>query len=145
MPLRQVGVEEILRKDPRYPPEAYQFVFDALAFTQRQHAQATAPATPLAEKAESTEREAGAGHVSGPRLLYGIRALALQEFGFMARTVFRLWNIHETADFGEIVYNLIEAELMSRTEKDSRKDFHNVFNLDEALLKDFCIAWDEKD
>ena len=51
----------------------------------------------------------------GPELLGGVRDLALQEFGLMARTVFRMWGVNSTADFGEIVFNLIDAGLMSKT------------------------------
>jgi uncharacterized repeat protein (TIGR04138 family) len=69
-----------------------------------------------------------------------VRALALQEFGRMARTVFHLWGIERTDDFGEIVFNLIEAELMSRTQEDNRADFRNVFDLDEALVRDYRIV-----
>ena len=51
----------------------------------------------------------------------------------MARTVFRMWGIASTADVGEMVFNLIEAGLMSKTSEDQRLDFANVFNLDEAM------------
>ena len=32
----------------------------------------------------------------------------------MARVVFRLWGIRNTSDFGEIVFNLVEENLMSK-------------------------------
>ena len=73
----------------------------------------------------------------------GIRELALREFGFMARTVFRMWGIQRTDDFGEIVFNLVECNLMSKTDDDDRRDFHNVFDLDEALVKEYRIRLDE--
>ena len=49
------------------------------------------------------------------------RGLAQQEFGLMARVVFRMWGVNATADFGEIVFNLIDAELMTRTDQDRRE------------------------
>src|SRR6185436_20564505 len=78
-------------------------------------------------------------HVSGPELLDGLRDLALREFGLMARTVFKMWGIRRTDDFGEIVFNLVAAGLMSKTDEDTREDFRNVFDLDEALVQGFRI------
>src|SRR5262249_3640090 len=75
--------------------------------------------------------------------LDGIRDLALREFGLMARTVFHMWGIECTGDFGEIVFNLIEANLMSKTEGDSRADFVGVYDLDQALVHDYRIVLDE--
>jgi uncharacterized repeat protein (TIGR04138 family) len=126
---------DLVRRDPRYAYEAYQFVYAALEHTQKR----------LGRK---PPREAGAEpaaqyHVSGPELLDGVRDLALREFGLMARTVFRLWGINRTDDFGEIVFNLVESNLMSKTDKDHRTDFHNIYDLDEALVKNYRILLDE--
>jgi uncharacterized repeat protein (TIGR04138 family) len=51
----------------------------------------------------------------------------------MAKVVFRHWGITVTNDFGEIVFNMIEAVLMSRSEQDNRSDFDNVYDFDIAL------------
>ncbi len=120
-------IDEVLRRDPRYPIEAYEFVYSALAHTQEL----------LRQSGKTDFREDT--HLTGQQLLMGIRDLALREFGLMARTVFRLWNINRTDDFGEIVYNLIEAELMSKNDSDSKDDFHAVYDLDEALRRNFRI------
>jgi uncharacterized repeat protein (TIGR04138 family) len=116
-------IEDLIRRDPRYALEAYEFVFAALSHTQRMLGRRV-----LLEPGQEEEH-----HVSGPQLLDGVRDLALREFGLMARTVFRLWGINATADFGEIVFNLIAAGLMSKTDRDDRRDFHDVYDLDEAL------------
>jgi len=131
-------LEELVRRDPRYAYEAYEFVFAALTHTQKLLGRAPEP--PSEEPAEDEIVEA---HVSGPELLDGIRDLALREFGLMARTVFRMWGIDSTADFGEIVFNLIEANLMSKTDKDCRADFVGVYDLDQALVHDYRIVLDE--
>jgi len=78
-------------------------------------------------------------HVSGQQLLAGIRDLALREFGLLARTVFRMWGINRTDDFGEIVFNLVEANLMSKTTEDNRLDFHDLYDLDQVLVRDYHI------
>jgi uncharacterized repeat protein (TIGR04138 family) len=116
-------LEELVRRDPRYPLEAYEFVFAALTHTQRLMGRNPAP-----EPGREDEH-----HVSGQQLLGGIRDLALREFGLLARTVFRLWGINRTDDFGELVFNLVEAGLMSKTNQDERRDFHDVYDLDRAL------------
>jgi len=136
-------LEELVRRDPRYAYEAYEFVFAALAHTQKLLGRA--PQEPAEEPPEEPSEEPGVveHHVSGPELLDGIRDLALREFGLMARTVFRMWGIDRTGDFGEIVFNLIEANLMSKTEGDSRADFVGVYDLDQALVHDYRIVLDE--
>ena len=122
---------EVVKRDPRYSYEAYEFVFQALHHTQKRLGR-----EPPSSTAEPRH------HVSGPELLEGVRALALQEFGLMARTVLRMWGIRKTDDFGEIVFNLVEAELMSKTDDDTRTDFHNVFDLDEVLVRSYRIQLD---
>jgi uncharacterized repeat protein (TIGR04138 family) len=122
-------LDELIRRDSRYAPEAYEFVFQALAHTQKMLGR-----NPSQEPAVEEEC-----HVSGQQLLLGIRDLALREFGLMARTVFRLWGINQTDDVGEIVFNLIEANLMSKTPQDNRRDFHAVYDLDEALERSYRI------
>jgi uncharacterized repeat protein (TIGR04138 family) len=131
------GLAEVVRRDPRYMYEAYEFVFEALKFTQK--ALNRVPR-------EGTSGDPGPQyHVSGRELVEGIRDYALHEFGLMARVVFRLWGIKATDDFGEIVFNLVEASLMSKTDEDTRRDFHNVFDLDQALLGDYQIRLDPAD
>jgi uncharacterized repeat protein (TIGR04138 family) len=130
------GLAEVVRNDPRYAYEAYEFVFYALHHTQK-----------LLGREQPAEADASPGepqhHVSGPELLDGVRDLALREFGRMARTVFRLWGIERTDDFGEIVFNLIDAGMMSKTPADSRADFQGVYCLDRALVEGFRFQLDE--
>ena len=130
----QTRIADLVERDPRYSYEAYEFVFAALSHTQRALGR-------LPGKGEVPETQY---HVSGRELVEGVRDLAVREFGFMARIVFRMWGITRTADFGEIVFNLIEAELMSKTTDDSRADFHEVFDLDEALVGGFRIVLEEE-
>ena len=127
---------EIVRHDPRYAYEAYEFVFAALGHTQQMLGR-----EPAREPGAEPEPQ---HHVTGPELLEGIRDLALREFGLLARTVFHLWGIDRTDDFGEIVFNLVEARLMSKTDSDSRADFHDAYDLDQALLRDYQIQLDKQ-
>jgi uncharacterized repeat protein (TIGR04138 family) len=118
-------VEELVRRDPRFPPEAYEFVRAALNHT-------------LALLGKAGDEAEDDGHVSARQLLEGMRDLARQEFGLMARAVFRMWNVHRTDDFGEIVFNLIDAGLVSKMPEEGRGDFHDVYDLDE-LTRDYAI------
>jgi uncharacterized repeat protein (TIGR04138 family) len=136
MAMHHSGLAEVVRKDPRYTYEAYEFVFAALHHTQKilgRLPHESGGETPIAPQ----------HHVSGKELLQGIRDLARSEFGLMAPTVFRLWGIRRTDDFGEIVFNLVESKLMSKTDEDTRADFHELFDLDQSLVNDYRIEVEE--
>jgi uncharacterized repeat protein (TIGR04138 family) len=135
MTMHHPKLAELVRRDPRYAYEAYEFVFNALAHTQKLLGRAV-PDDPKAEPGPDH-------HVTGGELLQGVRDLALREFGLMARTVFHLWGIDRTDDVGEIIFNLVEANLMSKTPSDSRQDFHNVYDLDQVLVRDYRIRLDD--
>jgi uncharacterized repeat protein (TIGR04138 family) len=136
MTMHHPKLAELVRRDPRYAYEAYEFVYAALEHTLKMLNREPRREDADAETSEGT-------HVTGPELLHGVRELALSEFGLMARTVFRRWGIHRTGDFGEIVFNLIDANLMSKTANDSRLDFHDVYDLDEAMVNGYRIQLDE--
>ncbi len=124
MPPERIGQElllELCRRDQRYPLEAYDFLITALGFVQHR----------LREQGRITGE--GPHHINGRQLAEGYRDLALQEFGLMARAVFRAWNIHATDDLGELMYNLIGIGLMCKDESDHKEDFHNVYDIEAAL------------
>jgi uncharacterized repeat protein (TIGR04138 family) len=127
--MKHPEIAEIVRRDRRFAYEAYEFVFEALGHTQKRVGR-----TPDEDEPPGEEH-----HVSGKEILEGAVDLARQEFGFMARTVFHQWGIRRTDDLGEIVFNLIEANLLSKTDADSRADFHDVFDLDRAMTDGFAI------
>ncbi len=92
-------IEEIVSKDPSFKFEAYSFMMAGLHFT--------------------VSRLPKSRHVSGKELCEGQRDYALDQFGPLARTVLEYWGIHKTQDFGKIVFNLIDAELLRKTEDDT--------------------------
>ena len=109
-----------------YPPEAYDFVQQGLSFTvQNIHGLKTKP----------TRNR----HVSGQQLCEGIRNYALNQYGMLASTVLRLWNINSTLDFGRIVFALIEAGQMQKTDEDTIEDFRNVFDFKTAFETEYRI------
>jgi len=117
--------EKIRAKDPRFPRDAYLFVREALDHTQ---------------KTISKDDRGRPRHVTGQELLQGIREHALAQFGPMAKTVFEEWGIQCCKDFGDIVFNMVEIELLAKTERDSREDFVDGYDFDEAFCKPFLPA-----
>ena len=51
----------------------------------------------------------------------------------MAITVLDEWGIRSCADFGEMVFEMIEVSLLAKTERDSRDDFREGFNFEAAF------------
>ena len=110
-------LDEIIDRDTQYSKEAYVFVLDSLRH--------------LIETLEDVR------HVSGGELSDGCRKRALELYGPLARTVLEYWGICSTDDIGEIVFKLIEAKHLTKTEDDSRQDFKNVFDFTEAFEKNY--------
>ncbi len=118
-------VNLIAKKDRRYDKSAYFFVREALDYTTRK----------LPKKSDNGRH--GTRHVSGQVLCEGIRDFALERYGPMTATLFRQWGIEQTADFGEIVYNLVDLEVFGTREEDRKEDFVDVFDLHETFEKPF--------
>jgi uncharacterized repeat protein (TIGR04138 family) len=112
-----------------YHPLAYKFVFSALRFTQEQLG-----------RDRTTE---ATGHISGPELLDGIRLLGLQHFGMLSITVFKTWGINSTDDFGRIVFQLIEAGEMRKTQNDQLTDFFAVYDFNKVFQDDYTLDTSE--
>ena len=79
-------------------------------------------------------------HVSGQELLAGIRAYALDQYGPMTLTVLSEWGVRGCEDFGELVFNMVENNLLAKTKDDSRDDFKNGYTFEEAFRKPFLPA-----
>jgi uncharacterized repeat protein (TIGR04138 family) len=110
-------IEEITTRDTRYKANAYSFVMAAL-----EHAMGSMPKS---------------RHIGGTELLAGIREAALEQFGPMAKEVFNFWGVTTTEDFGNIVFNLIETGLLSKTDSDCIEDFINVYDFETVFEKEY--------
>jgi uncharacterized repeat protein (TIGR04138 family) len=135
--MQHAGLMDVARRDQRYAYEAYEFVFAALEHTQKLLGRVRPKPT--------RENEPVAQHVAGAELVRGACELAKSEFGRMARIVFHVWGINSTDDFGAIVFNLIDANLLTKTDSDSRDDFRDLFDLDDTLKNGFEILREDKD
>jgi len=122
------SVEQIIREDNRYPLEAVQFVREGLNHTIELFYPEKAPG----------QRQ----HVGGSELCKGIRDLAINRWGLMARPVLKSWNITRTRDFGEIVFLLVNSGWMQKEDQDTINDFDNIFDFEEVFEKQFKIKFD---
>lgn len=110
------------RSGGKFPPEAFQFVREGLSHTVSMiHGQHP-------ELASDDSH-----HVSGGQLCLGLRDYAVDRYGRLAKTVLRRWSIRGTADFGKIVFAMIDLGLMRKTDEDRFEDFVDVYDFDEAF------------
>lgn len=107
------AVQRLCAADPRYASEAYLLTLAALHFTI-----AALPAP---------------RHITGQELLAGLRQYALDQFGPMARAVLEHWGVRATEDFGRIVFALVEAKVLRKTDADSLEDFRGGYEFDDAF------------
>jgi uncharacterized repeat protein (TIGR04138 family) len=119
------AVERLTQRDTRYAAEAYLFIRDGLEFTVKH----------LKKGARGLTR-----HVTGQELCEGLCDYALEEYGPMALFTLKSWGITRTEDFGELVFNLIEAGKLGKTEEDKKEDFAHRLDLVEILGKPYEVA-----
>jgi uncharacterized repeat protein (TIGR04138 family) len=124
--MERVNFEEeltkILARDERYRPEAYAFVREALDHTQK-----------LLGRPPPNEIR----HVTGRQLLEGARDYALTQYGPMALLVLEEWGIRACEDIGEIVFNMVEANLLAKTDQDTPEDFKGAYDFQEVFRAPF--------
>ena len=111
------AVSQYLLEDPRYPAEAYYFIRDGFEYVAR----------------DLEEKEGAPRHLSGRELADGLKEFALDEYGPMAFFTLGQWNIHRTADFGELVYNLIRMGRFRQNKGDKKSDFNDLYDFDEVF------------
>ncbi len=112
------SVAAICEEDPRYDAEAYLFLRDAL--------DAAAKRRRKVSKDESQD-------VPAADLLDGCRRQALKEYGPMARSVLDYWGVRTTSDIGNLVFNLVEAQVFSKTDLDTAEAFADGFDFKMAF------------
>ena len=110
-------LDRLKERDPRFDGKAYLFVLSALHHVM--------------------ERLDRPRHISGPELAEGVRSLALERFGPLARTVLEYWGIHTTDDLGDVVFALVEEGILIAQDDDRPDDFRDVFDFEEAFDRDY--------
>ena len=121
-------VSLICKEDARFERKAYDFVRQGLDHTVKE-----------LRKREGARAERSR-HVTGPELLEGMRVFALDQYGPLAKTVLNAWGVKRCRDFGDIVFNLIEYNVFSKTENDRPEDFADLYTFEEAFVKPYQPA-----
>ncbi len=112
------GVMDRIRlREQRYDEQAYLFVLSALEYSQ--------------SKLDARR------HISAAELAGSCRELALERFGLMSRVVLEKWGVRSTADFGEIVFTLVELGFLVKQPNDTREEFIGVFDFANAFERDY--------
>ncbi|MEN8373902.1 MAG: Minf_1886 family protein [Gemmatimonadota bacterium] len=110
-------MDQLRERNPRYRETAYIFLISALHF--------------VLQRLDETR------HISGRELTEGVRDLAIERFGPMARTVLEHWGISRTEDVGEIVFALVECGILIKQDEDSLDDFYGVYDFEEVFERDY--------
>jgi uncharacterized repeat protein (TIGR04138 family) len=110
-------MDRIRLREPRFHEHAYLFVLAALEYCQT----------------KLTERR----HITGRELSDACRALALDRYGVMARVVLQHWGVSCTADLGDIVFTLVDTGLLLSQPNDTRDDFVDVFDFEDAFEREY--------
>ncbi len=108
----------IIQNDRRFDPEAYNFLYEALDYTLK---------NVISPRGRSSQ------HVTGQELLEGVRRFGIEQFGCLAKVVLATWGITKTSDIGQMVFNLVEQDLMGKQETDTKEDFEDIYDFDEVF------------
>jgi uncharacterized repeat protein (TIGR04138 family) len=111
--LEEALLERLRARHPEFHDGAYVFVLSALHYV-------------IAHLPEPR-------HISGRELAEGVRDLALERFGPLARTVLEHWGIRATGNVGDVVFALVEAGVLIKQDEDGPEDFLGVYDFDEAF------------
>ena len=110
-------MDQIRLREPRFHERGYLFVLAALEFEQA--------------------RRSARRHISGADLARAVRDLAIERFGVLAREVLEYWGIRRTEDVGDVVFALVDLELLAAQPNDTRDDFAGVYDFDVAFERDY--------
>jgi uncharacterized repeat protein (TIGR04138 family) len=114
---REGVMDRIRVRESRYDEQAYLFILSALEFAQ----------TKLDVRR----------HITGSELSHACRELALERYGLMARVVLERWGLHATADFGEVVFALVDLGFLAKLPSDTREEFSEVYDFAGAFERDY--------
>jgi uncharacterized repeat protein (TIGR04138 family) len=110
-------MDRLRERHPRFQETAYVFVLSALHHV--------------------LEHMTEPRHISGRELAEGVRDLAIQRFGPMARTVLEHWGIRSTTDVGELVFALVDCGILIKQDEDGPDDFKGLFDFEDAFDRNY--------
>ena len=122
-PVIEDPVRSLALRDGRYSPEAFRFLFESLQYAIRIAGK---------EEAEGAQR-----HVTGQEVLRGMRKYAQHLFGPLAAQVWRAWGVHETLDWGRVVFLLVDEGMLNRQDTDTIDDFRDGFDFERVFVEGY--------
>lgn len=111
------SIEGLAREDRRFPADAYFLVFEGL-----EHALSRLPSR---------------RHVAPAELLAGIHSAAASQWGGLADLVLDGWNVRSTRDLAELVFRLVDRNLLVASDTDTRAEFLSAGDLRSGLREAF--------
>ncbi|MBR2357338.1 MAG: hypothetical protein IKA65_04865 [Lentisphaeria bacterium] len=102
-------INEFYERSGKYAPDAYEFVTGAVI--------------------EQVNRLDPPRHLSALEVLQGLKKQLADEFGILTALILESWNIQSASDIGEIVFDLINLQILSASAEDKRSDFDVEFKL----------------
>ena len=76
-------------------------------------------------------------HITGAELAHACRELAMERFGVMAKMVLEHWGIRSTSDIGDVVFTLVELQLLISQSTDTREDFVDLYDFETSFERDY--------
>ena len=118
-------LEALTARDPRYHPEAYRLVLEAM------------------DRLRSKWANEGRRDFRAWEVMDAFREVALDQFGPMALMVLEEWGVRSCRDIGQLVFNLVEAGLLGKSPEDRIEDFDQGYDFREAFQKPFLPEEEE--
>ena len=113
-------MDRIRMRESRFDERAYLFVLTALEFCQQR----------LPERRGRSDED-------GRMFARSCRDLALERYGVMARLVLEHWGVRTTADIGDVVFTLVDLELLMSQPTDTREEFIGVYDFEESFEREY--------
>ena len=110
-------INEFCNRTGKYAPDAYEFVTSCVV--------------------EQSGRMNPPRHLSALEVVQGIQKKLSAEFGCLAGEVTEYWQMQTSNDVGEIVFDLIDLQILNASEDDKRSDFDLDMPLVETPQKNF--------
>ncbi|MDB4908184.1 MAG: Verrucomicrobia/Planctomycetes-restricted protein [Gemmatimonadetes bacterium] len=110
-------MDRIRLRESRFGEGAYLFILAALEFCQQR----------LPERR----------HITGKELALACRDLALERYGVMARMVLEHWGVRCSSDLGDVVFTLVDLQLLMSQPTDTRDEFQDAFDFSEAFDREY--------
>jgi uncharacterized repeat protein (TIGR04138 family) len=57
----------------------------------------------------------------------------------MTKMVFEHWGISKTTDFGNIVINMVNEKVLSKTPEDKLQDFEDIYDFDDVFVRGYQL------